>query len=594
MQLYVVLMSPVRQGSPWRPIDSVLVRKFADQLGCEMSTGLVADIAKAFNDGGSLDARACGYVYERSLAVNRVGRRASGSYYTPAHIVDFVVERALGPVLATRDAREALDIRVLDPACGGGVFLLAALDVIERHCVARGVRGGARLRAEIVERCLFGGDLDPRAVAVCRMSLALSVTRSLNKSVPARVTAGITQGDSLIPKRPLARNTQYDAVVGNPPWGQKGFRFSGPDQAYVREHYVTGRGVLDPCKLFIERAHDQCAEGGFWGFVLPDIILLKDQVPVRALMLKQSKLSWIVDLGRAFPGVNLDAVVILGQRCTQYHPGHRVSILHQLPEDWRRRELPSHSLEQQVFWELPQHRFNIHLSQRSIRLLRTLRTASRFGTLFEIHEGVHTGNSRTKLFSSSKRNQDCRPLIVGRGELSRYRLKWAGMYLDLGPRVIDRKSGDYANLGQRCWHERAKLVVRRTGDRIVAAYDNVGYHVTNNAFVVLPRRTMSERESLAWVGLLNSRFMTWYFRTVQPRTGRLFAELKIQHLAEFPVPEPLRWHEAVEQLAQHVSSITVSLDQDGPPCAESVAAIDRQVFELYGLSDDDRAFICGE
>jgi hypothetical protein len=117
--------------------------------------------------------------------------------------------------------------------------------------------------------------------------------------------------------------------------------------------------------------------------------------------------------------------------------------------------------------------------------------------------------------------------------------------------VLNRARGEYANLGRPEWHVRPKLLVRRTGDRIVAAFDAYGYYVSNNLFVVLPHEPMEEPGMRAHLALLNSRLMTWYFRTVQPRTGRLFAELKICHLTEFPLPPAARWtSDAIAELAR--------------------------------------------
>jgi len=77
--------------------------------------------------------------------------------------------------------------------------------------------------------------------------------------------------------------------------------------------------------------------------------------------------------------------------------------------------------------------------------------------------------------------------------------------------------------------------VRRTGDHLVAAWDGEGLYVSNNLFVVLPRARASAAEQRAVVALLNSSLLTWCFRAQVPRVGRLFAELKIQHLAALPL-----------------------------------------------------------
>lgn len=135
-----------------------------------------------------------GRIYERLLALTPTwqpatatvelqtaaghARRKSGSYYTPPALVAGVVDAVIGPLI--RDALQAADpacalltVRVLDPACGSGHFLLAVADRIAN--ALSGARGhataGARERSEVIRHCVFGVDLDPTAVDLCRASL---------------------------------------------------------------------------------------------------------------------------------------------------------------------------------------------------------------------------------------------------------------------------------------------------------------------------------------------------------------------------------------------------------------------------------------
>jgi hypothetical protein len=79
------------------------------------------------------------------------------------------------------------------------------------------------------------------------------------------------------------------------------------------------------------------------------------------------------------------------------------------------------------------------------------------------------------------------------------------------------------------------LLVRRTGDSVTAAVDEAGRYASNNFFLLVPTRACHlSLDGLC--ALLNSRFMTWLFRTIEPREGRAFAELKVKHLVEFPLP----------------------------------------------------------
>ncbi len=454
-----------------------------------------------------------GRVYQQRRAAERGARRADGSYFTPPHLVDFVVDRVVGPMLAHRSADEALALRIVDPACGAGVFLLGVLDAYAR-------RFGADVAARAANQCALGIDVDPIAAELCRMAVRLAYPGA---------EPVVACGDAIVGDLPLPG--PFDAVVGNPPWGQKGFALSADAKAHVRERYTCGRGVIDPYALFVERATDI---GERWGFVLPDIVLLKNQQDVRDVVLERCAIEHIAHAGRAFDGVALDVVAIAARRGTD--PAHRVSVWHELPPTWRTAPPPTHEIPQARFLALPGHKLNLHITDASFALWQKLDALPVLGERFEAHEGVHTGNARAKLFVDDKRNDRCVPVIVGKRELRRDELVWGGRWLDLSPDALDRAAGDYANLGRPEWHQRPKIVVRRTGDHVVAAFDDRGYYCSNNMFVVLPRAPMSNAEQRAYVAWLNSALVTWYFRTVQPRRGRLFAELKIHHLLDFPVP----------------------------------------------------------
>lgn len=536
-------------------------------IGGELAAAIAAEISAR-----GADPAVPGQVYERLLAADRRARRAGGAFYTPAHLVDLVVEWSLGPALAGRDADEALALRVADLACGGGVFLLAALARIERHCVERGMRGGVALRRRIAERCLAGVDVDATAVAVTRLSLAMAVG--------AEVEAALHVGDALDAGVDVGR---VDVVLGNPPWGRKGFSIDAETRRRYRAAYRCARGLLEPSTLFVERAHQILAPGGRWGLVLPDIVLLKDHEAARALMLEQSAIERVAHAGRAFAGVNLDACVIAGRVVARPAPHNPVRIWHQVPERWRDEPPAETRREQGVFAALPGRRFNLHLEDGDLALMRRLAALPRLGELFEVHEGVHTGNARAKLFLPRRAHDACVPVIVGRRELSRYRLAWGGTWLDVRPEALDREAGDYASLGRPAWHRREKLVVRRTGDRVIAAHDADGTYVSNNLFVVLPKAPMASRELRAFAALCNSALYTWAFRVAVPRVGKLFAELKITHLAAFPAPPPGRWTAAIEELAR----LAERGRRDG---ADAVAAeVDAAVARLYELSPAEAA-----
>jgi len=121
-------------------------------------------------------------------------RKAGGVYYTPHYIVDYIVEHTVGELLAGCTPGTASRLRILDPACGSGSFLLGAYDYLlrwhltwytehetkqARKEIYEGPGGEWRLTSEEKKRILlnnlYGVDIDPQAVEVTKLSLLLKV-----------------------------------------------------------------------------------------------------------------------------------------------------------------------------------------------------------------------------------------------------------------------------------------------------------------------------------------------------------------------------------------------------------------------------------
>src|SRR5207244_7155617 len=111
-------------------------------------------------------------------------KKTTGSYYTPDSLVQVLLDSALEPVVADTIARNPgnpvealLSLSIVDPACGSGHFLLAAARRVAAH-VARLQANGAPSPPEyrhalrqVVGRCIYGLDLNPMAVELCKVSL---------------------------------------------------------------------------------------------------------------------------------------------------------------------------------------------------------------------------------------------------------------------------------------------------------------------------------------------------------------------------------------------------------------------------------------
>ena len=111
-------------------------------------------------------------------------RKTTGSYYTPDSLVQVLLDSALEPVIAETTAKHPdkpiealLGLSIVDPACGSGHFLLAAARRLASHIAriqANGTPSAADYRhalRQVVGRCIYGVDLNPMAVELCKVSL---------------------------------------------------------------------------------------------------------------------------------------------------------------------------------------------------------------------------------------------------------------------------------------------------------------------------------------------------------------------------------------------------------------------------------------
>ena len=113
-------------------------------------------------------------------------RKATGTFYTPQPIADYLVRRTLAPLVRDAAPEQILELRVVDPAMGSGAFLVAACRYLAAAYESALVRSGgchagdlgpserSAIRRAIAERCLYGVDLNPMAVQLGRLSLWLA------------------------------------------------------------------------------------------------------------------------------------------------------------------------------------------------------------------------------------------------------------------------------------------------------------------------------------------------------------------------------------------------------------------------------------
>ncbi len=300
-------------------------------------------------------------------------QRTKGAVYTPSWVVRRVVGRTLGPLTADADPGAILRLRILDPACGSGSFLLGVFDHLEDAILAWAIahpapnarkglviedEDGLRLSPEtarrVIDGCLYGVDIDPNAVEVARMSLALRFLESSAGDLtahPTNLLAGIgrniRQGNSLVgpdiaglgldPERVRATmpfpwkdrlfgfggvlaEGGFDGVVGNPPYIEvKRYKEWMPEMyRYLKEgdrYETTDQGKTDIAMPFMEMAMRQLRKGGRLGFIIQSRFFKTEYgASTRRWLLRRKLLEGVEDFRdiQVFPGrTTYTAILVL-------------------------------------------------------------------------------------------------------------------------------------------------------------------------------------------------------------------------------------------------------------------------------------------
>jgi len=589
-------------------------------------------------------------------------RKAGGVYYTPAYIVDYIVQHTVGreiekkspAQLAGRNGKQPF--RVLDMACGSGSFLLGAYQCLLDHClkwyadnnpkkhkkaVYKDPRTGAwRLtideKKRILTTHLFGVDIDPQAVEVSKLSLLLKVLEGetdqslhrgllpFNDRALPNLADNIKCGNSLIspdyftgalmPDAEEMRRVNafdwpqgfpaimgaggFDCVIGNPPWGGL---ITAEEKQYLCSRYVNHKGEAESHLFFIERALKLLRRGGRLGFITPNTWLsVLNSEELRAYVLERARFAQIVELTKYIfvdaPDI-VPVMVFLENRpskagsclvkrstVVKVDAGNFPCAL----ESWR--------IRQSRWKEAFAATINLALTDRVLEILtKSGRSCLPLGSVARVVYGIKTGDNR-KYLSTRKTARHTRKALKT-GEVQRYSLRWAGLYLWWSRELAGYRT-EPVEVPKIVVQYIRKLSLER---RIIAALDSRGqYYPLNNYSCIAAKDT---EYSLPFIlGVLNSRLMNFVFANtfidynIKPT---YLARLPIRRI-DFGKPAEKARHDRLaglveSMLALHKRLAAAKSEAQGTVIGRQIAAtdaeIDRLVYRLYGLTKDEIAIV---
>ncbi|MCU0497462.1 MAG: SAM-dependent methyltransferase [Anaerolineae bacterium] len=286
-------------------------------------------------DFNAITADVLGAVYEQYLGFKSLDphaqidtakskkRKSQGIYYTPQYVVRYIVSQTVGKLL--QDGRDPYTLRILDPACGSGSFLIEAFDVLDRwhnqHNPNATPADRQKWRRHILTENLYGVDLDDQAVEVTRLNLMLRAALE-RKKLP--YLTHIQHGNSLIDDDAIAGSGLgfdwtrrfesvmdaggFDAVIGNPPYGAK---LNAAQRPYLTQKFKIGSS--DTAALMMMLAYQLLKSDGYNGFIVPKAFAFASNwEPLRAAFL--ADLRVLLDVNKAWKEVQLEQIVYILQK----------------------------------------------------------------------------------------------------------------------------------------------------------------------------------------------------------------------------------------------------------------------------------------
>ena len=275
---------------------------------------------------------------ELALVEEPAVRKEHGIYYTPEHIVDYIIRNTLGKLLKKcKTPEDVSKIKVLDPACGSGSFLIKAFDVIKEWYdrYNRQNQLGAtpntldvhlplvpNVEERILTDNLYGVDLDPQAVEITILSLSLKAVKT-SKKLPY-MGDHIKCGNSIIfgpaekmmehfgenwqEKKPFKWKEEFpdvfekggfDVVIGNPPYYSMETRTKEEQNYFQSMRPDLYRGKNDVYYYFIAYGLDFLKDGGTLGFIVERYWLEATYGDkLRQVLLNNATVEEVIDFGK--------------------------------------------------------------------------------------------------------------------------------------------------------------------------------------------------------------------------------------------------------------------------------------------------------
>jgi hypothetical protein len=386
-------------------------------------------------------------------------------------------------------------------------------------------------------------------------------------------------------------------VVGNPPYVRP-HKLEAYEKEYFWSQYTTFVKKSDLYCCFVERAVKLLLKtNGNFGFIISNGFLRLDSFEkLRAFLLDLASLQKIVEFPyNVFEDATVKTAILLLSKQTKSEQMIEVATSR---ERFDLPELGYRVIPQRWFEETYKSIFDLSLTESQMKIKRKMRSVSVFlDAPFDLSFGLKTGDD-SRFLSDKRERSDYKSLLRGEN-VGRYSCSFQGEYVWYNPARM-RAHRTTARPGNKERFEQPKVLVRDTGEGLRAIFDDDNYYVKDVLIVTDPRKNSSKLRFLT--GVLNSRPMRFFYETSFPTL-----HVQRDELAWLPIPttdlsnpnDQVRHDRIVEMvdlmLDLHRSLLYAKTANDRTFLQRRIQSTDRQidrlVYELYGLTDEEIAIV---
>ena len=540
-----------------------------------------------------VDVNILGHIFENSLNEienitaqlegqevdkSKTKRKKDGVYYTPKYITKYIVDNTIGRICEEKKAaleiideeyakgrrnrkKETiksldaklqayrdwlLNITICDPACGSGAFLNQTLEfLIAEHTFIDELNAqlfGSSIvfqdvENHILEKNIFGVDINEESVEIAKLSLWLRTAQKGRKLT--LLNKNIKCGNSLIDDPEVAGEKAFnwqqefpevfaqggfDVVIGNPPYVVLS-SFENKEFEYLQKKFKTAYGRLNLFALFIEKCSLLVREKGHVGLIIPDSLCLIDYYSdLRKYMIDNYSINGLFEIGNGiFEDATVPALIVLFDRSKREK--NIITIGNTTESLLGGKALKN--IDQNYFYKTPKNSFNLHIDEVFIKLNEMVdkKKASSLKSVLQIKIGICTGSNKKHLnneaiFKNSKK------VLQGK-DINRYKLSWGNLYVNYDKKDLLRSRDEAIFLKPE------KLLMRQTSDRLILSYDNKNFYTIDSLFIIYPKKEGINIKY--YLALLNSKLLNHQYQKLNPESGRVFAQVKIDYVNELPV-----------------------------------------------------------